>query len=58
MTVTHAKIAYYKTAQNACACPDRYYRRRDCKHILALREALALVKVAKFNPAWKKDRYA
>ena len=47
VTVKPSVIAYYRTGPRSCACPDRYYRRRECKHIKALREAVEIVRAAR-----------
>jgi len=36
-------IIRYGTTTTGCGCPDRRYRRRECKHISALRQAFAIV---------------
>ena len=38
------KFEQYRTRLNFCACPDRRYRHRDCKHNLTLRNALETVR--------------
>ena len=43
---TPERISNYHTRVDWCGCPDAYYRRRTCKHIGALRHAVALVKAA------------
>ena len=35
---------HYYTTELACSCPDRLYRRRECKHMAALRDAAELLK--------------
>lgn len=34
-----ASIRRYRTSADGCACPDRYYRRRVCKHMAVVRYA-------------------
>ena len=42
----------YRTTTQACSCPGFWYRRR-CRHIIAYREAVALVQAQDaVNLAW------
>ena len=42
----------YRTTTQACSCPGFWYR-RSCRHIIAYREAVALVLAQDvFNQAW------
>ena len=34
-----ASIRRYRTSADGCACPDRRYRRHECKHMRAVRYA-------------------
>ena len=43
---TPERLTNYRTRVDWCGCPDRFYRKRTCKHIKALRHAVALVRAA------------
>ena len=46
----------YRTDARACSCPSYWYRRR-CRHIIAYREAVALVQAQNaVNLAWDTAR--
>ena len=45
--VAPQKIKTYHTTPDWCGCPDRFYRKRECKHIKALRYAILVVKAAR-----------
>ena len=41
---------HYFTTELGCSCPDRQYRKHECKHMAALVEAIVLVKAqARYN---------
>lgn len=45
-TTTPERLTNYHTTVDWCGCPDAYYRKRTCKHVKALREAVLMVKAA------------
>ena len=48
-TTTPDKIRTYQTELTACRCPDRYYRRHECKHMKALRDAVEIVRASSIH---------
>ena len=49
MNTTPERIANYRTRVDWCGCPDAYYRKRECKHVAALRKAIAMVQAAGYG---------
>ena len=50
----HASVEVrHVTTLDACSCPDRQYRRRECKHMARLAEAHALIAA---QEAYNKER--
>ena len=54
--MTTPRAPKYRTDAQACSCPGYWYR-RDCKHVIAYRDAVALVLAQDAaNVAWDSAR--
>ena len=48
-TVSPERIRLYRTTTTGCECPAYRFRRRgitECKHMIALKEAIAIVRAS------------